>query len=111
MAQYTLILRGGGEYWQKLTPEQLKDAYQLYMDWSEKLARENLMRGGNELQRTGRVLSSNGAGIVDGPYTETKESIGGYFIVEAPSYDAAVDVARGCPHLLHEGTVEVRECV
>jgi hypothetical protein len=56
MAQYSLILHGGGPYWKTLTQEQLKHAYQLYYDWSEKLQRENRMRGGNELQPTGRVL-------------------------------------------------------
>jgi hypothetical protein len=111
MAQYSLILHGGGPYWKTLTQEQLKDAYQLYYDWSEKLQRENRMRGGNELQPTGRVLRPNGQGIADGPYTETKESVGGYFVIEAASYDEAVEVAKGCPHLLHEGFVEVRECV
>jgi len=69
------------------------------------------MRGGNELQQTGRVLQPNGHGIADGPYTETKESVGGYFVIEAANYDEAVEVAKGCPSLHHEGTVEVREAV
>jgi hypothetical protein len=46
---------------------------------------------------------------MDGPYTETKESVGGYFIVEAASLDEAAEIAKECPALLHDGVVEVRE--
>ncbi|HLJ66709.1 MAG TPA: YciI family protein [Chloroflexota bacterium] len=111
MAQYMLILRGGEDSWKSLTPEQTREAYQRYFDWSARLERENRARGGNELYPTGRVVRTNGQGIVDGPYAETKEGIGGYFIVEAADYDDAVQVARGCPILLHDGFVEIRECV
>ena len=111
MAQYMLLLRGGGDYWKTLTPEQIQEAYQRYYDWSAKLEAENRTHGGNELHPTGRILRPNGQGIVDGPYAETKESVGGYFIIEAGDYDDAMEVAKGCPILKHTGYVEVRECV
>jgi hypothetical protein len=46
---------------------------------------------------------------MDGPYSETKEVLGGYFVVTAENYDAAVDLTRDCPHLDYCGTIEVRE--
>lgn len=46
----------------------------------------------------------------DGPYVETKESIGGFYIVDVPNYDTAVELAKECPTLLYQGGyVEVRE--
>ena len=47
--------------------------------------------------------------VTDGPYSETKEVLGGYYIVAAESYDRAVDLARDCPHFEYGGTIEVRE--
>jgi hypothetical protein len=48
------------------------------------------------------------AGVIDGPYPETKEIIGGYFLIEAASYDEAVEIALSCPHV-DLGRIEVRE--
>lgn len=111
MTQYMLLLRGGGDYWATRTPDELREAYQKYYDWSSKLARENSSRDSNELKPDGRVMRRTDQGIVDGPYAETKEGVGGYFIIEAAGYDQAVEIARGCPIFHHNGFVEVRECV
>ena len=45
---------------------------------------------------------------MDGPYTETKEILGGYFAVEAGSYDEAIELTRDCPHF-DFGSIEIRE--
>jgi len=47
--------------------------------------------------------------VTDGPYSETKEILGGYFTVTADNYEAAVKRAGECPHLEFGGTIEVRE--
>jgi hypothetical protein len=47
--------------------------------------------------------------IADGPYTEIKESIGGYSIIKAGSLDEATEISKGCPVFLNGGSVEVRE--
>jgi hypothetical protein len=47
--------------------------------------------------------------ITNGPYTEIKESVGGYSIVKAASYDEAVELSKGCPIFDAGGSVEVRE--
>jgi hypothetical protein len=58
----------------------------------------------------GKVLRGRSqARITDGPYSETKEVLGGYFMIEAPSYDDAVGHSRDCPHLEYGGTIEVRQ--
>jgi hypothetical protein len=59
--------------------------------------------------RTGARLSVRGGQVIEGPFIETKEAVGGLFIVEAPSLEEAVDIARRCPTLtLQNGFVEVR---
>ena len=58
----------------------------------------------------GRLLRSEGERVVvDGPFSETKEMVGGFFIVEADNYDAAAEVAKTCPHLELGGTIELRQ--
>ena len=65
-------------------------------------------QAGEPLQDGGRVLRANGQGIVEGPYTETKEAVGGFVIVESGDYEEAMQIASGCPRLTHGGFIEVR---
>lgn len=46
--------------------------------------------------------------ITDGPFTETKDVVGGYSLIEAGDFDEAVRIASGCPVVEHGGSVEVR---
>ena len=46
---------------------------------------------------------------IDGPFSETKEVIGGFFLIEEPNLEAAMATSKDCPHLKYKGTVEVRE--
>ena len=78
-----------------------------YMAWRQKMGDAGRIAGGHKLQDgTGRVI--RGGVVTDGPYTEAKEVIGGIFVINASSYEDAVEVARTCPHC-EFGTVEVRE--
>ena len=47
--------------------------------------------------------------VLDGPFSETKEIIGGYFAIQAEDYDEAVRLAEGCPHLDYGGLIELRQ--
>jgi hypothetical protein len=47
--------------------------------------------------------------VTDGPFSEAKEVLGGYFLITAASYDEAVRRAGDCPHLEYGGTIEVRQ--
>lgn len=96
----------------EFTPEMIQAVVQKYNDWAEKLQREGRLKGINKLcDDTGRVLRGFGERqvVTDGPYAETKEVIGGYWIVEAANYDEAVALARDCPQLEFGGSIEVRE--
>ena len=90
------------------TPEQAQAMTQRWMDWISNIAAQNrLTDRGNRLSSSGKVVKQGN--ITNGPYTEIKESIGGYTLVKAESYEDAVELAKGCPILPVGGNVEIRE--
>lgn len=112
MPQYLLLLHDDPTGWTKLTEEERKWWMEKYGAYRERLKAKKAWVGGQKLaDEPGRILRRTGddVRVTDGPYSETKELLGGYFLVEAPNYNAALDLARDCPSLLHGGTIEVRE--
>ena len=105
---FMLLVRGGVSN-RDLSPEQLQRQTERYMSWIEKLRNEGHFVAGEPLEETGKVLSGkDGNTVTDGPFTESKEEIGGYFILRASDLEAAVELSKGCPIFLNNGTVEVR---
>ena len=106
MPQYVLMLRDNG-FPEDISPEEIQAIIDRYRVWSEKAG----TRGGQKLRDgEGRVLvkKEGGVAVTDGPYAESKEVIGGYFLIDAPDYDHALALAQDCPHL-EFGSIEVRE--
>ena len=104
-----MIFRTDYESISQRTAEQAQKMMQKWMDWLSGIAAENkLVSNGNRLENSGRIVKPNDI-VTNGPYTEIKESIGGYSIIKGTSYDDAVEIAKGCPVLLTGGNVEVRE--
>ncbi len=67
------------------------------------------MKGANPLYAEGKLVSgANGRIVVDGPFAESKEAIGGYFLVSVSGEEEAVAIAKQCPLLEHGSVVEVR---
>jgi len=108
VAKYILFMRGSSAGFREMAPEEIQRTIQKYEDWARSLGR---LRGGEKLKDDGvrTVRMDNGRIIMDGPYPETKETIGGYFVVEASGYDEAAKLAQACPIYPYGGTVEVRE--
>lgn len=106
MAQFILMIRGGDADYESMSPEEAQAVVQRYIDWGNRLRGEGSYVDANQLADEGAVL--RGSTVIDGPYAETKEGIGGYYIVEASDLDAAVEIAKGCPVLQYNGAVEVR---
>ncbi len=110
MAQFMFLVRGGDEATRDYTPEQAQQVIQRYVDWARKLRAEGRYHGGDELKPGGATVRSRGGRpVIDGPYPEAKEAIGGYFVVEAADLAEASRIAAECPVLDHGGCVEVRE--
>lgn len=112
MAKFLLLLRGGDAGTRDYTPEQFQQLVQMYDDWAARLHREGRIRGGERLGNGGHTVRvRDGETIVDGPYAETKENIGGYFLIETDDVREAAEIAKGCPILNHGGLVDVREVI
>ena len=108
MAQFMLLLYDDPSAWAKLSPEEMQKAIEKYMAWAKKPFMVDSKRLAED---TGRVMRADGgrARAVDGPYSETKEVLGGYYAIEASNYDEAVNRTLDHPHLEYGGTIEVRQ--
>jgi hypothetical protein len=106
--EYLLLFRGSN--WDKgLSPEQLQKSVDQFMGWFERLKQEGKVKGGQPLEREGKIVSGkNGRVVADGPFAESKEAIGGYFLLQVDDLDEAVEIAKQCPILEYGSTVEVR---
>jgi hypothetical protein len=111
MNQYLLILRDDPAVFHQMSPQQIQQVFAKYVAWRTRMQEAGRLVGGNKLEdSTGRVLTaspSSGMRITDGPFAESKEVIGGYFMISADTYEDAVELCRDCPHLEY-GAVEVR---
>ena len=111
MSQFMLFIRNGDETGANLSPEEIQQAIQRYSAWAKKLREQGKLVAAEKLKdNDGMLLSArNGQIVVDGPFAETKETIGGYFIVEAVDMDEAIAITRECPALSNGALVELRE--
>ena len=103
-----LIFRGTD--WSKgLSPEEMQQVYEKWMTWFKGLMASGQATGGNPLEKEGKIVSGKNGNIVsDGPFAESKEAIGGYFMLNVDSLDQAVTIAKQCPGLPYGIRVEVR---
>lgn len=111
MPNYLLFLREDPSVFEHVSPAEMQAIIQKYTDWKRRLQEAGRLTGGEKLQDgTGRVLrkTAGQTSITDGPYTESKEIIGGLFEIRAEDYEAAVAIAGECPHLEY-GAIEIRE--
>ena len=99
-----------GPHWdQGLSTDELQKAMDNVMAWFEGLNERGKVKGAQPLSAQGRTISgANGRFVVDGPFTETKEAVGGYLVLQADSFEEAVEVARTNPVLRYGVSVEVR---
>lgn len=112
MPQFMLLLHENPADFQSYAPEEMQKLVERYRAWNEDLAASGRLAGSAKLKdEGGKHLRRERKGklkVVDGPYGEAKEVIGGYFTIEAKDYDEAVEIASGCPHV-EFGWIEVRE--
>jgi hypothetical protein len=105
-----LLIRGGNDGWSGMTPEEMQQALQRYFTWSDTLRRQGRYLDADELKDGGRTIRMrDGRPMVDGPFVETKEGVGGFYLIEAADENEAATIATECPVLAHGGFVEVRE--
>ncbi|HQR36091.1 MAG TPA: YciI family protein [Blastocatellia bacterium] len=114
MPQFMLISQDSPEIPEgfEITPEIIQAIIQKYTDWADKLQQAGHLVSQNKLRdEPGKNIRGLGADqvVTDGPYAETKEIIGGYWIIKAADYAEAVRLASDNPSLEFGSRIEVRE--
>jgi len=109
--QYLLLLHSNETGWDQMTPEQQAQGVAAYGAYTEALKKAGAFLGSNRLRpsanaTTVRIVNGK-TQVLDGPYTDTKEQVGGYYLIDAKDLDAALSWAARCPGAGH-GIVEVR---
>jgi|SRR5579862_4655523 len=111
MSQFLYLYRATAASSQEAmgTPEKAQQSMQRWMHWMAELeAHGHLKDRGQPLEPGGKVVRGHQKTVTDGPYTEAKDLVGGFSLVEAKDLDEAVKLSRGCPILDGGGSVEVR---
>jgi hypothetical protein len=107
-SEYMLLFRG--MHWDKnLSPEEIQNVMSRWVAWFDRLVQAGKARAGQPLTATGKVVSGKkGRTVVDGPFAESKETVAGYILLQADSLDEALEIAKECPGLDYDISVEVR---
>jgi hypothetical protein len=107
MAEYLILIYENEDAYVNASPEVWQTAMEAHGRFAEQVgAKAGKIVGGNALQPTGTATSIRGDVVTDGPFAETKEALGGYYLIEAPDLDHALEIAKLCP--APYGGVEVR---
>jgi hypothetical protein len=109
--QYLLLLYAQETGWAALTPAQQQEGMAAYQAYGEALTKAGVLKSANRLRpisdaTTVRVADGKSQ-VLDGPYVDSKEQLGGYYLIDVADLDAALSWAARCPGATH-GTVEVR---
>ncbi len=106
--EYMLLFHG--THWDKnLSPEELQKVMSQWTAWFDRLAEEGKIKSARPLLHEGKVVSwKKGQTVTEGPFSESKEAIGGYFLLQIGDLDEALEIAKECPVLQYGMTVEVR---
>jgi hypothetical protein len=109
--QYMILIYGDEQAYQSMPAEAQQDVFKAFMEYNAALAAGGVLRAGESLQpsftastirmKDGRVQTT------DGPFAETREQLGGYYVIETTSLDDAIAWAARCP-AIHGGSLEVR---
>ena len=109
--QYLLMIYGNEAAMTSATPEQSSQMHAAYGAYTEALKKAGVLLGGERLKPTSTATSVRVAKgkteVLNGPYAETKEQLGGYYMIDVADLDAAIAWATRCPGASF-GTMEVR---
>ena len=109
--EYLLLIMGDESKMNAATDTDATGMSPEYAAYNEALAKAGVMRSGKRLRPTSATTSirvrDKKAVVLDGPYAETQEQLGGFYLIEVPDLDAAIEWAQKCPAAQY-GTVEVR---
>jgi hypothetical protein len=109
--QYLLMLYANEGGWDRLTATEQQQGMAAYAAYTEALKNAGALSGSNRLQSASTAttvrIADGKSHVLDGPYADSKEQLGGYYLIDVADLDAALAWAARCPGASH-GTVEVR---
>jgi hypothetical protein len=112
--QYLLLIYGNESQWIKQDGSDRDKVLKEYSEFTQSIAKSGHLKGANELDTTSKATTvrvRDGKRLVtDGPFAETKERLGGYYLVEAKDLDEAIGMAARIPSA-RMGSIEVRPII
>ena len=109
--KYLLMVYGNEQAMMALSKETMEQAMAAYGAYGDALRKAGVLTGSNRLRPTKSAstvrVAEGKTQVLDGPYAETKEQLGGYYMIDVPDLDAALTWAARCPGASH-GSIEVR---
>ena len=109
--RYALLIYASEQDWASQSEEESQAVNQEYMAFTKDIIDRGLMKGGEALQPTSTATTvrvRNGETLTtDGPFAETKDQLGGFYLVDCKDLDEAIEVAAGIPDA-RRGSIEVR---
>lgn len=109
--QYLLMLYANENGWSQMTPAEQEQGVAAYEAYTQALRTAGVLVDANRLQDSATAttvrVADGKSQVLDGPYVDSKEQLGGYYLIDAPDLDAALAWAARCPGAGH-GTIEVR---
>ena len=107
MEKFMLIFQGGIN--PDSAPEVMQSHMGKWMAWIDKLNKDGKYVAGEPLLPGGKLITGKGKTVTDGPFTEGKEVVGGFFIVNANDINEAVEISKDYPDYEYGGSVQVRQ--
>ncbi|MGF6754362.1 YciI family protein [Paraburkholderia sp. GAS334] len=109
--QYLLMIYSEENGWNQMTDSERQQGVAAYQAYTESLKKAEALVGANRLQNTNTAttvrLVDGKPQVLDGPYSDSKEQLAGYYLIDVPNLDAAIAWASRCPGAAH-GLMEVR---
>ncbi|MEO5713712.1 MAG: YciI family protein [Luteolibacter sp.] len=103
-----LLLFSGPDWTEGMEPQEIREMMDRTHAWFDRLFSEGKAKGAQPLEKTGRTVTAKNGMIADGPFVESKESIGGYLLLEVADLEEALAIARENPMLTSGLSIEVR---
>ena len=107
MKKYMIFLKEDLQLVKNMSQEQLQEDIKQFTQWVEKLAKTGNYVSGDPLETSGWLIKKDEI-LTDGPFIESKEAIGGYFIIQAENAQKAIEIAQSCPIFTQGGYLELR---
>lgn len=111
-SRYLLLIRGT-DWESKLSPEEIQQFMEQFTAWLDGLNERNVIESSHPLGHEGRIVSGRDGQqtVSDGPFAESKEAVGGFFLLNVKDFDEAMAIAESSPMVAFGGAVEVRPVI